>query len=554
MNANKTAPDRPLPIPNFLVVIAAITAIWWLWPYANRGDDVSSIGVLICFVSALVFSLRWLFALDECFDRMQAAREVAGYSKNQGSARLGDVKDAESAGLLRKRGLRLGLVAGKQVTYSAGNHVWIAGPPGSGKGTGPFGVTGLTSEIGDEPFGDPFSQVWNDPSLETYCLIRDRQRELGRRTVVICGEPDRLERELGVKVDAVRVNPATILDQESDTVVDDARLLAMLVFPGHPPEKRSGNTGHFEDSARIAIKTHSLDELSEEGVVTLTALQRRMAGDQTGIIAAMLKNDAFDGAISEGAAKLQSVMIDSPEEWSGIMSTVARALELYDGYSSYGKSVSDANWHWSDMKKEPTAVFLCNSADRALTHAGHKNLMIGSAIESLARIRNDRRITFYLDECAGLRYLPTLPHAMAEYRKFGQQFVLGWQQFSQAQRIYGRDLAREMFGMCEVVLALNTREHQDCKMLSDMVGSTTRPTGSQSVQFLKSGGPADVSYNGSYMSSPLLRPEDIRMLGEDKALLIYGNYPAFILDKLDYLKDRGLSQYAGNNPYYRRKG
>ncbi|TWU00486.1 Coupling protein TraD [Botrimarina colliarenosi] len=547
------AANRPLPLPSFFMLSIWLLGAWKLWRPAMNGDDLAIFGMLVCVGLGLKFGVQWLNALDECSDRQEAQAALASYSDKQGAAKLGDLADARRAALTTSRGLQLGSLKGQRLSYAGSNHVWITGPPGSGKGTGPFGVTGLTARVGDDPQGDPFSQFWNDPALESFCLLNKRQRELGRRVVVICGEPERLKRELGIEFDAVRVNPATIMDPASDTVVDDARMLAMLVFPGQPPEKRSGNTGHFEDTSRIAIKTHALDELSVEGVVTLPALQRRMAGDQTAVIAAMLNNDAYEGAIAEGAAKLQSILVDSPEEWSGVMSTVARALELYDGFSSYGKSVSNANWDWVMMKQEPTAAFLCNSADRALTHAGHKNLMLGSAIESLARVRTRRRITFYLDECAGLRYLPTLPHAMAEYRKFGQQYVLGWQQFSQAQRIYGHELAREMLGMCEAVLAMNTREPSDCKMLSEMIGSTTQATASQSVDFAPGGGPPKVSYNGSFQTQPVLRPEAIRTLGKDKALLICGDEPALVLDKVSYLKDRRLRRLAGANPYFRKE-
>lgn len=142
---------------------------------------------------------------------------------------------------------------------------------------------------------------------------------------------------------------------------------------------------------------------------------------------------------------------------------------------------------------------------------------------------------------------------MAEYRKFGQQYVLGWQQFSQAQRIYGAELAREMLGMCEAVLAMNTREPSDCKMLSEMVGSMTQATASQGVDFAQTNGPARVTYNGSYQSEPVLRPEDIRTLGKNRALLICGDQPAFVLDKVNYLSDRRLRRLAGKNPYYRKE-
>lgn len=554
MTAASTTPaSRPMPIPSFLMMSIWWCLLWRVWPLAARGEDFWAAAAVVAGILAVVSTLKWLNALDGCRDRKRLAEEAASFCDKQGDARLGDFADARRAGLTRGRGLHLGSLKGRRISYSGSNHAWIAGPPGSGKGTGPFGVSGLEAGVGDEPEGDPFSMFWNDPALESFCLLHKRQKQLGRRVVVVCGEPERLRRELGVEFEAVRVNPATILDAASDTVVDDARLLAMLVFPGLPPEKRSGNTGHFEDTARIAITINALDELSVVGVVTLPALQRRMAGDQTANLAAMLQNGSFGGAIAEGAAKLERIMVDSPEEWSGVMSTVARALQLYDGYSSYGKSVCDSNWDWSRMKTEPTAVFLCNSADRALTHAGHKNLMLGSAIETLARVRTRRRVTFYLDECAGLRYLPTLPHAMAEYRKFGQQYVLGWQQFSQSQRIYGHDLAREMLGMCEVVLAMNTRELQDCRMLSEMIGARTQATASQSVDYGDANGPARVSFNGSFLSTPVLSPDAIRTLGRDKALVIHGDEPAWVLDKLNYRSERRLRRMAGSNPYYRNE-
>lgn len=542
-----------MPIPSFCLMLLWGGGLAWAWPAAERGGELASVGAVVCGAMSVHSTLSWLNALDGCRDRDALSREAASYGDKQGNARLGDLDDARRTRMTTGRGLHLATLRGRRISYAGSNHGWITGPPGCGKGTGPFAVSGLEAGIGDEAEGDPFSMFWNDPALESYCLLHKRQKQLGRRVVVVCGEPERLRRELGVDFEAVRINPATILVAASETVVDDARLLAMLIFPGQPPEKRSGNTGHFEDTARIVIKTNSLDELSVVGVVTLPALQRRLAGDQTANLAAMLRNDAFGGSVAEGAAKLERILIDSPEEWSGVMSTVARALELYDGYSSYGKSVSDSNWDWSQMKSEPTALFLCNSADRALTHAGHKNLMLGSAIETLARVRTQRRVSFYLDECAGLRYLPTLPHAMAEYRKFGQQYILGWQQFSQAQRIYGRELAREMLGMCEVVLAMNTREPQDCRMLSDMIGAHTQATASQAVDYGEAGGSAKVSYNGSFVSTPVLRPEAIRTLGRDKALLICGDEPAWVLDKLNYRKVRRLRRLAGANPYYRKE-
>ena len=63
----------------------------------------------------------------------------------------------------------------------------------------------------------------------------------------------------------------------------------------------------------------------------------------------------------------------------------------------------------------------------------------------------DRRIWFMCDELPSLHKLPLLGETIAEVRKFGGCFLLGMQNFSQLDKVYGRSGAQEIFDL------LNTR-------------------------------------------------------------------------------------------------
>ena len=88
--------------------------------------------------------------------------------------------------------------------------------------------------------------------------------------------------------------------------------------------------------------------------------------------------------------------------------------------------------------------------------------------------------------------------------------------------------------------------------MSGLAGNKTNADGNQTVRESTNGLP-ELSFGGSYRSEPLLRPEDIRQMPDDKALLLYKNAPPFLVDKINYLTDRNFRGLADPNPYYRKR-
>ena len=64
-----------------------------------------------------------------------------------------------------------------------------------------------------------------------------------------------------------------------------------------------------------------------------------------------------------------------------------------------------------------------------------------------------RRVWFFYDELPSCK-LPSLPFIIAEARKFGGCFALGFQSYSQLEEIYGNKFAEAMYDLLNTFLSL----------------------------------------------------------------------------------------------------
>ena len=128
-----------------------------------------------------------------------------------------------------------------------------------------------------------------------------------------------------------------------------------------------------------------------------------------------------------------------------------------------------------------------------------------------------------LDELPSTTPLPTLRTRMANERALGLSFVYAAQTWRQMVVCYGEDEARSLFGLTNNIIIFGGRKDiHFYKEVSDLLG-TTRVT-RQSV----SDGPGGIGTNRSTEDVPILRPEQIRLIGERQALVVAENAPPLI--------------------------
>ncbi|TWT86730.1 Conjugal transfer protein TraG [Pseudobythopirellula maris] len=550
--SNKPAP--PTLLGQLTLTAFASGAAYCLYPYAKAGYGVAAFAAITATLVAVVAGMRSLWALDQMIDRLRRHRQLEGFRKSHGMAKVGDAHDAKVAGLLGDEGIILGRIGKKLARYSGEAGVLVAGRPGSWKGVA-FVLLNLLKA--PKPTRDIFqSYIVTDFSGELYAVSHRVLRAHGYNVLVIASEAERLGRELGVPMESVQQNPAGYLDAAAENVLEDVDAFVNLLHAGVEPGKQNGTTQHFDDLARLVLMTFSLWLLHRYGEVTLPGLRRCVmssSDEMHCLLEAASESDAFGSALAESASSVLGLMANSPEEFSGAITTATRSVKLFAAGGPVGRQVSRHQLDWGKLKEEPTVVFLIVPPERLKSQQQFVNLTISTSIEALVRHRSKQRVVYLLDEI-GNTYIPNLMEIIAGNRKNGIQPVLVLQQLeAQLARIYGKEAAREIQGNCDVLMAMSTTELEDLKRLSELAGQETFTDGSHTLRESDEGVP-EVSYTGDFKQRPVLTTDAIRRLDRRKAVVLFGNAPAFLVDLVNYLHEPAIAKLADENPYYRKKG
>lgn len=144
-----------------------------------------------------------------------------------------------------------------------------------------------------------------------------------------------------------------------------------------------------------------------------------------------------------------------------------------------------------------------------------------------------------LDELPSTAPLPTLRVRMANERALGITFLYGTQTWRQMVVCYGEDEARSLLGLTNnLVIWGGGKDITFYKEMSDLLGTTR--VARQSV----SDGPGGIGVNRSAEDTPILRPEQLRLIPERHALVVAEHAPPILARMLRCLDGRHGRQLA----------
>ena len=176
--------------------------------------------------------------------------------------------------------------------------------------------------------------------------------------------------------------------------------------------------------------------------------------------------------------------------------------------------------------------------------------MLSHIWRTVCRDTRQKRILNLLEECITLGYIP-LHYAIEQGRKHGLVIYAAFQEtVGQIEAIYGKTGVKRLLAAVECIWASNIREPETCHLLSKMAGSRASYGASFTDRAGFSADMPDQTYSRSTSSVPQIRPEAIRTLPLDKALVFYGNLQPILLNKCPYFLDKKLNAIAKPNPYY----
>lgn len=156
------------------------------------------------------------------------------------------------------------------------------------------------------------------------------------------------------------------------------------------------------------------------------------------------------------------------------------------------------------------------------------SMWLGIAANSLLSMgeNRQRRVWFFIDELPSLHKLPSLPYIIAEARKFGGCFALGFQSYPQLEEIYGSKFAESMFDLLNTKYFFRSPSAQVAKFVEEDIGETVKKKFSEQTSFGAEQVRDGISFGKDEQRVNIVSYTDVQMLEDLECFVtLPGHYP-----------------------------
>jgi type IV secretion system protein VirD4 len=401
------------------------------------------------------------------------------------------------------------LSAKNAIRYVGDRHLVTVGPNGSGKSRRLL-LPNLAELTG-------WSVLVVDPKGELAYMTGAHRAARGNKII-------RLNPFDALKLGSDGFNPIAALDTKSDDFPDDAMGLAEALI------RVEGKEPHWSQSAqdlicalimyvRLVLPDATLGDVryllgqnAKDFRKTVLGQDIEIRGKVVpGMVAAGIIHDCEE--LEAKASRFGDIAPDN-RELTSIMSVALTQTRWLDS-RPVKKDLAKQTFDFSQMKNEPTTVYLILPARRLGTHSTWLRLMITSILQPLMRDTKKSKVPvlLMLDEFAQLGHLPVIEQTMALMRGYGIKLWAVFQDLTQAESIYERRW-ESFLGNAGVLQSFAPQDVMTAEHLSKRTGQATKTT-------LSTG---DANAVGAAMSVnqigvPLMLPQDLRNMDEGYSVL-----------------------------------
>lgn len=532
---NKTAADilvyagTGLIVGSIPAVVAAGACALWLSGISVTHVELGTIFQFLPWKTGSLEPFRSaMLAGSGCWLAFILAAIAVGYRPpltSHGTARWAEERELRKAGLVASIAEVQGPIFAKfgaprkkrpYLTSTEIPHSLIAAPTGSGKGVGIVIPTLLT---------------YNGSVV---CLdVKGENFEKTSRHRVFLGDQIFKFAPYDKHGRTHRYNPMDIVTHADDRrrFTEARRLASSLIIA-----KAKSAEGFLEGAREIFAA--SVVFAIEQGAPTIAAVHDLIS--QQG---EAHKN--FETMASEARAP-ESVSI-----FNRMASTDIRTLSAYLSVLSDGglslwadPAVRDATSHsdftFTDLRRTPSTIYFVVGPNDLDPLSALIRLMFQQAVAITQREMPQQDepfpVLFLLDEFASLGRMDALSQAITTLRGYGGRLMIIVQSLSNLQ-VYGQDGAQNFLANCRLQLFMAPADKDTPDYISRAIGDFTRKARSkswQSTEFMS----ANVQEREE--GARLIRPEELRKLGENTIVALIQNQDPVKTDKVLYYEDAAL--------------
>lgn len=237
------------------------------------------------------------------------------------------------------------------------------------------------------------------------------------------------------------------------------------------------------------------------------------------VLAGTPASTLVDGKIEKTAISIRSVLTN-----------YVKAIRYLQGIENNGKpKFTIREWMQGVKDGEKNGWLFITSNQRH--HESLKpviSMWLSIAANSLLSMgeNRNRRVWFWYDELPSLHKLPGLPSIIAEARKFGGCFGLGFQSYPQLEEIYGPKAAEGMFDLLNTKMFFRSPSAAVAKFVEEEIGEKRIREFSEQTSFGNDEVRDGVSFGKSEKRINLISYSDVQKLDDLNCYItLPGNFP-----------------------------
>ena len=495
---------------------------WWLAFDTQAPHVFAPAGA----VAALGGVLSGAFAIGGTARRARHGSRPTTY----GSARWADFCDVNKAGLLRDRGVVLGLYRDRYLRHDGPEHVLAVAPTRSGKGVGLVLPTLLTW---------PGSAVIHDIKGENWELTAGWRTRFSHCLLFDPTNPA-----------SARFNPLLEVRKGPHEVRDVQNIADILVDPEGTKDRRD----HWDKTAHTLLTGAILHVLYAEAEKTLARVASFLADPSRSIVRTLRIMLTTNHLGTEDAPQVhpavasiaRELLNKSENERSGVVSTAMSLLALYRD-PLIAANTANSDWRIADLMaaERPVSLYLVVPPSDISRTRPLVRLILNQIARRLtetlpeSRAASRPRLLLMLDEFPALGRLDFFETSLAFMAGYGVRAFLVAQSLNQIDRAYGVNHA--ILDNCHVRVAFAPNDERTARRLSEALGTATEIRRHRNVSGSRlSAWLPHLTMSEQETPRPLLTPGEVLQLPADEALVLVSGAPPIRARKLQYYTDRNF--------------
>lgn len=446
-----------------------------------------------------------------------------------GEARFASHDEIQQAGLYGERGVIVGKVGRRYLVYGGQEFVLLAAPTRSGKGV---------SIVLPNLLHYNESVVVLDIKMENFAYTSKFRQAHGHHVFLF--------NPFGADGQTHRWNPLDAVDRDPNRRVGEIQAIGQVLYPNH-----NERDAFWNESARNLFLGLTLSIMETPSLpCSLGEVLRQASGKGQPIkdylhdlISSRAKSDA--PLSDDCTAALHRFCATSENTMASILATLTAPLTIFSN-PIVDAATSATDFDLKQVRAQRMSIYVGIPANRLSDAALLVNLFFSQLIHyntvdlPATNPRLKHQCLVILDEFPALGRVNILAKAVGFMAGYNLRLLPIIQSLSQLESVYGEKDARTFVTnhACQILFA--PREQRDAQHYSQMLGTYTAEaisTGTSRPLAWGNGKQASSNSTRSEQARPLLLPQEVKELGDQRAIINLMHSKPILCDKARFYAD-----------------